>query len=280
MNRFSVFCFVFFLMTYRNNRHFQKPKIFSPFLGGSDRLKSLLPRYQGDHIPQIPIWVLSIRSLSIRRYNIKKTMGNNSFDFVYGLDIDEEFPLGELEMLFGGPRMWMAKRGDIFAKRKISIDYAHIRALFKLMASENEVAVILEDDAELAQGVDIQWELFRILKKVPIDWDIIYLTEEGNHVFSKTEAAKGIKIVRSTSATLAYMIHRKAALKVLIEILSEKAHLNIDLLYSELVKDGVLDAYLSLPAIFNRSNDVGGSTMDYEGSKRNPLYRMMMSTFG
>ena len=275
-----IFVLTLYVCVYKDNRHFQKPFVVRSFFSGSDRLKSLMPRYIGDHLDFIPIWILSLQSLSIRREHVEKNMRNITYEFIDGLEVDEFFPVDELQQLFAGPRMWFAKRGDLFARKKISVDYGHIRALLKLCSSGNEVALILEDDADIDPAINVQEELFKILKKVPMDWDIIYLTEIGNHRTSDIEAANGVKILRSTSCTLAYMVTRKAAFTILREIFSNKCHLNIDLLYSELIKDGAMNAYLVLPGIVNRSKIVGGSSMDYDNGIKNPLYRMMTSNFG
>ena len=271
-----------YFQLFRGNTHWKKPVIPFPFKFRKDMQKAKLPRYSYNKLKDhpIPIWVLSLKHSKRRRENVIYSI-NNPFEFVDALNVSESLPMGEFQILMGGPRLWSARRGDMFAQKKLSIDYGHIRVLAKLIASSEEVCIVLEDDAEPSlRNIDIQSEVLQILKKVPQDWDIIYLTEEGSYKVSNVVAAKGIKILHSCSGTMAYMVRREAALKILAEILTNKLWLNIDMLYCELIKDGKLNGYLALPGLLKRSSHVGGSILDYEKAYRNPIYKLAIDRFG
>jgi hypothetical protein len=271
---------VLFLIKIKNSRHFQKPLLDIPFWSNAERLKAQLPRYIRQNTGQIPIWILSVRKFKDRRERVESEFSDISFEFINGVDVEQTFPVDEFRMLFGGPRFWFANRGDRFAQMKLSIDHGHIKALLKLASSEYDMAVILEDDSSRNRQIHLQQELSTILTRVPMDWDIIYLAEIGNPLLSKVEAGKGIKTVKSTSCTLAYIMHRKGAFKVLTEVFSSKVNLNIDLLYSELIKDGILNAYLTSPGLIKRSDMIGGSTLNYSKGKNNRIYSFIMNDFG
>ena len=277
---------IIFSMTYlemfAGNRHWQKPVLPTPLKFRQDVIKSKIPRYRSDKSQehQIPIWVISLKHSTLRRQNVMRAI-RDPFEFVDALNISESLPMEEFQIIMGGPRLWSARRGDMFAQKKLSIDYGHIKILAKLLASSDELCVVLEDDAEpSSRNIDVQSEVLQILKKVPQDWDIVYLTEVGDHKVSSVDAASGIKILRSTSGTMAYMLRRKAALIVLAEIFTNKLWLNIDLLYSELIKDGKLNGYLALPGLLKRSSRVGESTLDYKSAYKNPIYRATVNIFG
>ena len=173
-------------------------------------------------------------------------------DFIYntGTDYKRLFSAGEVGLICSTRRLW----------HKI--------------ASEDQIALILEDDIIL--GKDFDKKLQNIFASLPEKWDIIYL-DSTNHTKNTNVWFKNLKIVnghflkihsrQSIWGTYGYIINKNSA-KKLLELYDQNSELPTDSFLSKMIRKSKIHALISVYKIA----DVKRDNSEIQKMGRDPKY--------
>ncbi|MFC1708286.1 glycosyltransferase family 25 protein, partial [Planctomycetota bacterium] len=141
---------------------------------------------------------------------------------------------------------------------------SHTRAWRELVASQEECALILEDDATLDSS--FATELQEVLSQVPQDWDLIYL---GSSNWSGSERVNA-RVVRFTGSwangLFGYLIRRTSASRLLAVVESEGVYGPIDNFVSG--QKHRFDIYIIDPPLIRHDYEFGSDVWHCGGPNR------------
>ena len=106
---------------------------------------------------------------------------------------------------------------------------SHIKIYEKILESDDDYTLILEDDALLReedQNKNLSELIKKLISKIPTDWDIIRLHAKGHCGYNNT---KRIRLL--SGSALAYLINKKGVKKMLLKKLSK--HIDIMMVHNK-----------------------------------------------
>lgn len=170
----------------------------------------------------------------------------------------------DLDLINSGIRKKLWDEKDPWIRSKIAIDLSHIKVFRTFLASNAEIALVLEDDAVVSSSSTKQNDggvqlLILSLKKVlcamPEDGELLYLSaftsKLGDFVGNR------VRIFWDGSGTTGYFMTRKFAHTMLAEYSRRPPRLWIDLLMAAMIKAGEIQAYICDPPLIQVAEELG-----------------------
>lgn len=152
-------------------------------------------------------------------------------------------------------------------KNKISLAIKHIKTIEKFLESGEEIALFLEDDViPIENAID---EIKECLVNTPRDMDMIFIGQGVGKKFIEDKLKESVKIndkcykTKTSNCTEAYLIHKKAAKKLICKIIPFHFPIDWELFYQ--FSNDEYNVYWWIPPIFEQGSKNGKfeSSLDY-----------------
>jgi glycosyl transferase, family 25 len=159
----------------------------------------------------------------------------------------------------------------------VSCAYKHIISYRKLLESNDDIALILEDDIYFYSNFDHIFE--KLLKEIgqrQLDNFLLSIEDTTLTYIANSKRRNGILIYAETMGRTAgaYLVDRKAATRMLDEVKKNKMGLPIDWFHNLCIEQGIVNMYWSQPAIScQKSHD--GSLGSIIGNKKSSILRVI-----
>lgn len=219
------------------------------------RAKAALPRYTWPHHTPFPppIYVVSLKRSAKRRAAIAAQMESRGINFTFFDAVDgvqQLLPDADVKWYASGARWrgYATEPTGGFWHRKMGCDLSHFRLMHQMLAGNDEMQIVLEDDALLLyEGDDWLMRLRAVVEQLPNDWEILWL----NHGLGARSTAlplvgQGVRLHLYNTQTVGVMYRRSFAFKVLHDArIGDK---EVDNLLNDLGSLGLAAAYVADPA--------------------------------
>ncbi|PNW84977.1 hypothetical protein CHLRE_03g166550v5 [Chlamydomonas reinhardtii] len=214
----------------------------------------------------LPVHVIVIPRLTQRLADARQRLAEVgvAYELLNGTDGRQPIPAPLLDMYLG-PRLrdLVLRQHDQHWVMMTANLLSNVQAFHRVVAREQQAAVILEDDA-CPRPNNASWmaEVIKALQQLPEDWDILYLWAQGGQ--RGRFVGPNVRVVRKAAGTVCYVLSLKGALQAIR--LAEHANEGIDkvLFYHEWRHH--LQAYVTEPPLCSHgpSGDGAGSTLEYD----------------
>ncbi|GAQ79112.1 hypothetical protein KFL_000240440 [Klebsormidium nitens] len=220
--------------------------------------KAAMTRYGVERDPlelnKMPIWVVSLKRANERRQKIQSQMDAQKIGFTFMDAIDglKEPVRSEELALFAGRRAKEYKQGVEHELKKVATDVTNWRLMHRMLAEKFPLVLIMEDDFLLPEG-DFLSRLNETMAQLPADWDLFALNGCSMHKHGHTLGrfvGRGVRVFKTGSCTLAVVVRRETAIKVLKAAERQLRVQNWDnLIMGYMAQTGELNTYLADPPL-------------------------------
>lgn len=165
--------------------------------------------------------------------------------------------------------------------RRVYCQMSHVKALRAFLATDNETAVIFEDDLIFDSGVEgLTADFFREVAG-KLDWNVMYLGYALEHFPKIEEVLSGVYRLFRPVCRHAYVVNRSGADEIIKT--SFPMRNNGDEMMARLVETNLIYAYGPKKLLFNQNRERYGSTLgntiyDTENN-RPPQFREIGSSY-
>lgn len=210
--------------------------------------------------PKIPVYVLSVRGFDERQENINAQAAKFGFEPIYIFDFD-----------VGGIREEDLKKFDANAKlpkASISLVLKHLRAMERIVESEAEFALVLEDDAEFFEGaVDRFHKVIEQARALRGPW-LIFLGGADNKVDERFLADSSALILSPITTAEAILLDRAGCIARLSYLNNTKVNLPADHLLKTVDQLLKIPHYRVSDPLFSQGSITGKFETKLDGSRR------------
>lgn len=213
-------------------------------------------------------YIIHVSDAYEREKHIKEELKNRNLDIKFVLEGDiKDLSNDVLYSYFTGNMKE--------ARGAVSCAYKHILTLQKIIAQENEVVLVLEDDIYCYKNFNKM--LLKIkdeIKERKLNNFIVSLEDSTLNYIPKSKRKKGQYLFaeNKTRTTGGLLIDKKGAKSILESIINDKVDRPIDLYFNKLIQNNIVNMHWSQPAIMCQGS-IDGSIKTLIGEKRLGLVR-------
>jgi len=159
----------------------------------------------------------------------------------------------------------LIKQWSSLNKGRIACHYSHLNVLQNFLDSGKERCIIFEDDIKSDYSKnDLLNILNNLINNIPTDCDILYIGYCFEICNKIQKYDKYFSIGYKPKCRHAYLVNRYSAKKIIDK--TSIMYNNGDEMLSDMIKNGILKAYLSNYHIFNQNRDELGSNLGNQDS--------------
>jgi GR25 family glycosyltransferase involved in LPS biosynthesis len=213
----------------------------------------------------IPAYIIHASTYHARKAHMLKQIERKNMDAVFILDGDKQ-SINEIvvEKYF---------KGQPSVTNGMSCSYKHFLAYEKIISTNQEWALILEDDVFLHDCFNNELDLIKQeLKLRSIKNALISLEDSSLTFIERSKRIKGQRLYAKSSGRMAgaYLIDQAGAKSILREVEAKSCFLPIDWFHNHCVSAGVLNIYWTIHAIATQGSLSGRISSTIDKKPANP----------
>lgn len=219
----------------------------------------------------VRIFVITTKTSSLRHNSIKRQaeLYGFNFDFIFNFDVDD---LGCFDL---------TKISNSLPKSTVSCLCKHIYAQKMLLASDCEMALVLEDDAILRRSfMDTVEQIVQKMISRNDSWNVFLGGSDNRVDFSQWGSRREILMPGELTTAEAYLYNRTAAEKRLAWLASNKVTVAADHLLTQLNSGLGISSYRLVKPVVSQGSITGLFRTLLDGSRsKKPLWYLRVRHF-